>query len=647
MQDYFKAGNHFALLNRPQTRRNSAGQRRAARSTERGMALLIAVFALLVLSAAGMGLLYMTNTEARVGGNYRDAQTTYFDARAGIEEAISRLGVKDASIKPTLLPTATNAQVFYIINGSWTGSGSNVIKPWDPTNKYFDTELCHEGDMFGSGVLTNPGATKVTEPCPATTASIPNGSTTGWWTATSSLLPSGTGLQYKWVRVTLKANVSSAPDGGDTGTNGTAKTRYVNESTTYTKYSMVYWNNTLGPSNAGTETMTQGNNTPVYMVTAMAMSPMGSRRMLQAEATILPSAGTTFPYTLEATSNACGAITMTGAATTDSFNSNLGAYGATLSGGGTNISSSGSVATLGGIALQGSATINGSISAGNSNFHWQNGKNLAACSGTGSGVTYGVNTTGSGTCTGGSCVIGAPPASTPPTPTIPTLTPGGSVLNPASGTSTYSPTQVANLSAAGKPPTFNLSHTASITFSGGLSGGSATNIYGLTLIGTSSVTFGPGTYNIDYLTVSNGCKININGPVYLNITGTDGDALSPSGGSATEQVNLGGATIMNTSNLAANFVLSYAGSNTLTLGSNGTATYMVTDAPNAPVVLNGGSNYYGAIVGSTIAITNGGAFHYDTALPGGGNGPTCLAGDPADPCVVGGGLMINFREVMY
>ena len=126
--------------------------------------------------------------------------------------------------------------MLYIINPA----AGETVAPWDPTNKYFDTELCQEA-YFVNNLGVTAGTAGV--PCPATSASVPSGST--WYTwydnsqkATKSgatepgtqldmetayqLKDSGSNkipLNYKWVRIQLKAdNMTPVTVGTGNGT---------------------------------------------------------------------------------------------------------------------------------------------------------------------------------------------------------------------------------------------------------------------------------------------------------------------------------------------------------------------------------------------------------------------------------------------
>ena len=52
---------------------------------QKGMALIVALLALVLLAAIGIGLMFMADTENSINNNYRDAQKAYFAARAGAE----------------------------------------------------------------------------------------------------------------------------------------------------------------------------------------------------------------------------------------------------------------------------------------------------------------------------------------------------------------------------------------------------------------------------------------------------------------------------------------------------------------------------------------------------------------------------------
>src|SRR5205814_10643854 len=89
--------------------------------TYRGVALVIALLVLLLITAVGMGMIIMSNTETNVSANFRHEQTAYFAAKAGIEEVRDRLraGATDSLLLPTTLGNTlpgSASGILYVIN---------------------------------------------------------------------------------------------------------------------------------------------------------------------------------------------------------------------------------------------------------------------------------------------------------------------------------------------------------------------------------------------------------------------------------------------------------------------------------------------------------------------------------------------------
>src|SRR5437867_7045014 len=169
----------------------------STRGRERGVALIVTLFALLLLTVIGMGMLVSAGTEGTIHANYRDKQTAQFGAMAGLQEGRDRIQPATLNITPPNdLPSLTNGQVIYIINPK----NGEIVAPWDadPTNMYRDTELCQENML---GLTPTPGV-----PC----STFPSGST--WYTIHDDSLTSAgawrlaSPLDLKWVRITLKGN---------------------------------------------------------------------------------------------------------------------------------------------------------------------------------------------------------------------------------------------------------------------------------------------------------------------------------------------------------------------------------------------------------------------------------------------------------
>jgi hypothetical protein len=153
--------------------------------SERGAALLIAIFALLLISVVGIALIVSTGTDSALTGNYRTSASAYYAAVAGLEEARGRLlrrnpdYLNKTHAYPLLFgahgfPTFGLADIFYIVNPA----GSETVNPLNSSSPYADVEYQTEfGVPPSSGnVYTLPSDS----PLPALNLSGPS---------------------YKWVRI--------------------------------------------------------------------------------------------------------------------------------------------------------------------------------------------------------------------------------------------------------------------------------------------------------------------------------------------------------------------------------------------------------------------------------------------------------------
>jgi hypothetical protein len=225
--------------------------RTKSKASERGVALIIVLLTLLLISAVLMGMIVASNSETNISSNFRDEQTAFFAARAGVEEVRDRLrpGAPNTlattayfTALPTPLPGAING-VLYVTNPT----GGETVAPWLTTGtNYPDDEICKELTCVG-GVPV--GAWYV----PAQAASA------GY--AAAPVLP------WKWVRVMIKPNKSDT---------GLARVTSVDG---LTNGNRVCFNGT----NEHTTALTTCPDKPVYEVTALAVTKSGSRRMVQYE----------------------------------------------------------------------------------------------------------------------------------------------------------------------------------------------------------------------------------------------------------------------------------------------------------------------------------------------------------------------------
>src|SRR5256884_6006098 len=94
------------------------------RRTDEGIALLISIFVLLLISVVAIALIVSSGTETALAGNYRSATGVYYAGQAGLEEARGRLYPKNSSsfqnTAPGFLPspgvTLAVCSVAYVLN---------------------------------------------------------------------------------------------------------------------------------------------------------------------------------------------------------------------------------------------------------------------------------------------------------------------------------------------------------------------------------------------------------------------------------------------------------------------------------------------------------------------------------------------------
>ena len=140
--------------------------------------------------------------------------------------------------------------------------------------------------------------------------------------------------------------------------------------------------------------------------------------------------------------------------------------------------------------------------------------------------------------------------------------------------------------------------------SAGLSGSYTYNAKtgNLSVSGANTLTIASGTYCFGSITLSGSAKLVVSGPVILSLTG---------------QFTADGATVTNLTNKAANLQIStsYAGNNGVVLAGSGSACLSVY-APTAQVVLSGGTQLSGLVLGKSITLAGSAAIHQDTSLGG-------------------------------
>jgi hypothetical protein len=119
---------------------------------ELGSALLIAIFALMLISVVGIALLVSTGTDSALAGNYRNSTGAYYAALAGLAEAKARLLPQNHPLPGFPVPNGGSVdvhQVVYILNPR----AGEAVNPTDPSNPYYDREYATEF-AWGLGGVT-------------------------------------------------------------------------------------------------------------------------------------------------------------------------------------------------------------------------------------------------------------------------------------------------------------------------------------------------------------------------------------------------------------------------------------------------------------------------------------------------------------
>ncbi len=221
------------------------GRQIRARRSEKGVALLISIFILLLISVVAIALVVSSGTETALAGNYRSATGVYYASLAGLEEVRGRLRPQDPnSFKNTApatflhLPGNTLAmdEVRYVLNPGPTD-------PADTRTAYPDTEYDTE---FGAGKLAAANV--------QTTPSV-------WNRNPLNALPVP-GPFYKWVRINAVSEQSLQLDVAPyDGTSNDAVP--------------IFYDGTTGKLNNSI------SGAQVLEITALAVLPNGSQKLLQ------------------------------------------------------------------------------------------------------------------------------------------------------------------------------------------------------------------------------------------------------------------------------------------------------------------------------------------------------------------------------
>ena len=217
------------------------------RRNESGVALLISIFVLLLISVIAIALIVSSGTESALAGNYRSATNVYYAALAGLEEGRGRLLPKNPAYIGGALAALgsplTVGKVLYILNPS----SGETVNPVDLTTGYADSEYSNE----------------FTTPPPSSASTV---------TSVSGVagLP---GPLYKWVRINGVTEKSLNID--------------VNNDGFFDPGTMLYYDPAHIDASANPRPSLIVNSAPpptavqALEITSLAVLPNGSQKLLQ------------------------------------------------------------------------------------------------------------------------------------------------------------------------------------------------------------------------------------------------------------------------------------------------------------------------------------------------------------------------------
>lgn len=584
-----------------------------------GVALIMALICLFVISTLAVGILYSTQSEIWTTGNYRAVEQARYVAEAGAQQALTYLQTQSPIISNALFTSSNFAinsmPVLYGTGCSTVPTPSTCATPLVLSTSGISAKYC---DSFVP--TSNCSTITGIDHAVGTNPTIDSGFQSYFYASSSSNL-------------TYVPFASLAP-----GCSGSACPHfdvavqllqvYAQSSTTWlTRWKIV----SEGRLSTVGSNVTSGTGQAMVQVVEVVDNVM----TYTSSSNPIP----TFVAGLFATGTGCSPppISMSGGQYTNGYTS-TGQIGSTSP---TLLNTNGNVGAMGNISIGGGAYILGNVyspfyNAGTTGTYGISGgpypglNGSAACStGTG-GTVWAVNEDNSGSgvgCTAmnnSSCsqktyTLPSPPPSYP-TPTMPSV--ATNTAEPTGSSSGIWYGLLGGGSGGGNGCAVTVAPSGgTVTGTGGFT--SPANFGAVNMGSCAVITLQAGTYNMDSLYVSNGAKIILpsTGSVVINILDK---------GTITNPLNIDGGTMSNGGGAPANLTIVYAGTKTINVDA-GANMFGTVYAPNAAVTVSGNAGLYGAMVVKTAAFSGSGHVVYDTALNGKAVCASCVSGSSPTP----------------
>jgi Tfp pilus assembly protein PilV len=526
-----------------------------------GVALILSLICLLLISLLAAGLILSTQTEIWTTSSYRSTAQARYVAEAGAQQAIDWL---QANWKPPVNLSDTSQFNLSVFPAQYVGAAQPQIV-FAPLSGGLNNNLITDNYHSIDSTLDSRFQSNLVN------QSVPFDGMSG-------------SPRFSVAAQLLSATQVTMGGTGSTSTGWMTKWKIISQGT-------------VGSIHPAT----------VQVVEVVAMVPNSASTV---------STAPRFKYAMLATGTGCGAIAMSGGQYTNAYNSvapgNVGSSNPALLGTG------GDVASFGNINLTNGAYINGNVyspfyntgatgSYGISCQAWSNAPNCHNSNGINGGQScssppneWAVNEDNSGSAVG--CTSGKSSSCSQMTYSMPP--------------SFSSPSALPDATMPDVPKNTSACTGFNGLCNGGSGGGSGcaitvppnpTGNYGVTNFGSCAViTLQAGTYNFDTLYISNGAKLILpsNGSVVVNIHNAS---------NSSTPLNQDGGTVANNGGDPNNLTFVYNGDKTINL-NNGSNMFATIYAPHAKVIVGGNAGLYGAIVGSTFQFSGSGHIIYDTNL---------------------------------